>query len=63
MSLINCPVCGKEVSSEAEICPNCGQRLQKIRVVPSNLDFMYLFWLIVSFLFRFQECNSFSFPM
>lgn len=24
MALINCPECGKEVSSYAEACPNCG---------------------------------------
>jgi len=24
MALVNCPECGKEVSSTAESCPNCG---------------------------------------
>lgn len=24
MALVNCPECGKEVSSYAEACPNCG---------------------------------------
>ena len=25
MSLINCPACGKQVSTEAASCPHCGQ--------------------------------------
>lgn len=28
MSLINCPTCGKEISSEAPSCPNCGHPLK-----------------------------------
>ncbi|MBU1625924.1 zinc ribbon domain-containing protein [bacterium] len=24
MTLIKCKECGKEISSEAEVCPNCG---------------------------------------
>jgi hypothetical protein len=24
MAMINCPECGKEISSEAKICLNCG---------------------------------------
>lgn len=27
MALINCKECGKEVSSEAELCPHCGVRI------------------------------------
>ena len=29
MALINCPECGKEVSTAAEICPHCGYPLKK----------------------------------
>ncbi len=28
--LIKCTECGKEISSQAEICPNCGYRINKI---------------------------------
>lgn len=24
MAMINCPECGREISSEAKVCPNCG---------------------------------------
>ena len=27
MALINCPECGKDVSTEAKVCPNCGKPL------------------------------------
>lgn len=42
--LINCPECNKEVSDKAEICPNCGYKLQKLEPIikgvycPSCLD-------------------------
>ena len=29
MALIKCPECGKEVSSGAESCPNCGHPISK----------------------------------
>lgn len=29
MAIINCPECNKEVSEEAEVCPNCGYILRK----------------------------------
>jgi|InofroStandDraft_1065614.scaffolds.fasta_scaffold91308_2 hypothetical protein len=29
MALINCPECGKEISDQAETCPNCGIALKK----------------------------------
>lgn len=31
MALINCPECGKEISSEAKACPNCGYGIKKVR--------------------------------
>ncbi len=31
MSLINCSECGKEISSEAINCPNCGYPLNKLK--------------------------------
>ena len=29
MAMINCPECGKKISSEAEKCPNCGFPIDK----------------------------------
>ena len=29
MSLVKCPECGKEVSTEAKLCPHCGYPLEK----------------------------------
>lgn len=29
MALINCPECGKNVSTDADFCPNCGYKLHK----------------------------------
>lgn len=42
--LINCPECNKEISDQAEICPNCGYKLPKPEPImqgnycPSCLD-------------------------
>lgn len=40
MALINCPECGKEISSKAAACPNCGCPASEWREVslPSSLD-------------------------
>lgn len=32
MALIKCKECGKEISDQAEICPNCGYKLKKEKV-------------------------------
>lgn len=29
MSLIKCKECGKEISSEAEVCPHCGKKIDE----------------------------------
>lgn len=29
MSLIKCPECGKDVSNNASVCPNCSYPIQK----------------------------------
>lgn len=31
MALIKCPECGKEISDEAKICPNCGAKSEQKR--------------------------------
>lgn len=42
--LINCPECNKQISDKAEMCPNCGYKLQKPEPIikgvycPSCLD-------------------------
>lgn len=33
MSLINCPECTREVSDAAKVCPNCGIRIKKIKML------------------------------
>lgn len=37
MSLINCPECGKEISSKANSCPNCGNINKKTNVNSSSI--------------------------
>lgn len=32
--LIKCKECGKEISSQAEICPNCGYKNEKTMICP-----------------------------
>lgn len=34
MALINCPECGKQVSSTAKACPNCGAPIDKRKYCP-----------------------------
>lgn len=34
MALINCPECGKEISSEATACPNCGKPIPRRKGKP-----------------------------
>lgn len=41
MTLIKCPECGKEVSSDCKRCPNCGKQLKK-SVAPSVLSILAL---------------------
>jgi len=36
MALINCSECGKEISSKADKCPNCGNPVNKSGVIPSS---------------------------
>lgn len=36
MALIKCPECGREVSSEAEYCPNCGYPVVKMKMPTSE---------------------------
>lgn len=37
MALVKCPECGKEVSSNAAACPNCGSPIPK-RMVPVTIE-------------------------
>src|SRR5579863_4931411 len=36
MPLITCPACGKEISTAATACPNCGHPIQKPRAARSS---------------------------
>ena len=38
MPLINCPDCGKQVSTRADSCPNCGAPVDRGAVVPPEID-------------------------
>lgn len=37
MALIRCPECGKEISSNAKACPNCGNPVPK-KMVPVHIE-------------------------
>ncbi len=37
MSLINCPECGKEISSAAKMCPECGRPISSTQVTPTRV--------------------------
>ena len=41
MALIFCPDCGKEVSDNANICPNCAYPLSKLRNQPQPFTPVY----------------------
>lgn len=36
MALIICSECGKEISSKAEKCPNCGNPINENGIIPSS---------------------------
>lgn len=36
MALIHCPECNKEISSAAEVCPNCGYPVARANSAPAN---------------------------
>lgn len=40
MAMINCPECNREVSDEAEKCPNCGYILQKRHSITGVIGFV-----------------------
>lgn len=35
MQLIKCPMCDKDISPNAEFCPNCGEPMKKVKGTPS----------------------------
>ena len=41
MALIKCSECGKEISSSAKVCPNCGCPTTKIQEINENLMKQY----------------------
>lgn len=50
MALINCPECGKQISSKADSCPACGVRSPRMkvltRVILMSIGFLALFAII-----------------
>lgn len=44
MSLLKCPECGHNVSSEATTCPNCGFPIkkEKIQIYPEPIDDIWI---------------------
>lgn len=46
-TLINCKVCQKEMSNQAEVCPNCNHPYQKEREQKSNQNGMYASLLLL----------------
>lgn len=38
MSLIKCPECNKEVSSQSDKCPHCGYPLNRTQEAPHNAE-------------------------
>lgn len=47
MAMINCPECGKEVSSEAANCPNCGHALQTPKKKSSAMKTVLIVLLVI----------------
>jgi TM2 domain-containing membrane protein YozV len=35
MALVKCPDCGRDVSTEAPVCPGCGRPMKPVRVSPT----------------------------
>lgn len=38
MALIQCPVCGKDVSENATACPHCGEPVKKVQAAPKIVE-------------------------
>ena len=36
MALIKCSECGKEISNKADKCPNCGNPIHELGIIPSS---------------------------
>ncbi len=52
MALIKCPECGRDISDKAEVCPNCGMALVRIKRQKHGKDLFIAHWLnIIAFIF------------
>lgn len=52
MALVKCPECGRDISDKAEVCPNCGIALVKIKKQKHSKDLFIAHWLnIIAFIF------------
>jgi predicted nucleic acid-binding Zn ribbon protein len=48
MALVKCPECGKEISSQASSCPNCGyKKKQEIKFNKSKIIIPIIFLLVI----------------
>ncbi len=48
MALINCKECGKEISTQAKVCPNCGAKTQRAIIQKKTNIRMFLFLLVLA---------------
>lgn len=47
MEIIKCKECGKELSSKAEICPNCGVRIKKKSLISKAFKFFEIIGVLI----------------
>ena len=55
MSIIKCPECGKEISSETKICLNCGYKIKKKRKKIKSINKKIL--ILGTVFFWSDNCN------
>ena len=47
METIKCKECGKDLSSKAEICPNCGVRVKKKGIISKAFRFFEVIGVLI----------------
>lgn len=51
--LVNCDECGKEISNQARICPNCGAKTQKVRKRNNYIKFSIIILITIILIITF----------